>query len=303
MLAGRRQPVFGRALDVAFHKRFLRWMTILAVSPGFLKVVDGRVDHDAARVLRPNLFAGNSDEVRQLAQTKKHLDDGTLYAPVFHPLNQLLWQVLLPDHAEVGAVRVRIGEDDIGLEVAPVVSMDTARRAVEDLDFSYFGVRQDLGAVRLCGGSEGFSHGAHAAADESPGTLMAVYGAEYVVELHVGGARRAGAGVRADYTPGGERCFYLFGLEILVEDFCDAFLCQGAPVFFSLCAVEGLFDVCLARSWTVHERPHPADYAFPQHPVRIVGGGVFCGELRDLLLCLGFAEVEHDVPAIGERGE
>jgi hypothetical protein len=151
-------------------------------------------------VLGAYLLAGQRHKVRQLSERQQHLHNGALDAHPFHTLDQVVRQVFLPDHSEVGSVRVGVGENYACLEMAAVGEVDAPRGPVPDVYPGDLRVGQDLD-TRLSGrGGYGPGDGAHAAADKAPGALVPAGLAEDVVVLDVGGAGGAGAGVRPDHA-------------------------------------------------------------------------------------------------------
>ena len=77
------------------------------------------------------------------------------------------------------------------------------------------GVRADDGAARLGRARHGLRDGAHAADGVAPHPGFAVHLAEGVVQQHVGGAGREGAGVGADDAVEGQRALHHLALEPL----------------------------------------------------------------------------------------
>src|SRR5215210_218275 len=150
VLARRGEPFFGSALDVAVDEGSRGGLAPLALLPRLLQRVYRRVYDDAARVLGPDLFARQGRKIRQLTEGQKHFHHRALRAHRLDPLDQVDWQMLLADHAEVGALRVGVGEDHLGFQGTSVEEVDARCSTVLDLYLGDLGVGEDLG-TRLAG--------------------------------------------------------------------------------------------------------------------------------------------------------
>ncbi|GBD18693.1 hypothetical protein HRbin27_01191 [bacterium HR27] len=89
--------------------------------------------------------------------------------------------------------------------------------------------------------SQGFRDRPHAAAHETPGTLVTVQIAEEVVELHIGTAGRARAEVHPDDPTGAERCLDALALEKGVQYVGDAADEEGTEII----PADGTGEGCL----------------------------------------------------------
>ena len=153
----------------------------------------------------PDLFAWHGGEVWQLAHADQELDDRALDAHLLDAFDQIRGQMGCAHHLQVGAVRIGIRYDDRRVESAAVDQSDAGCRAIGKLDLGDLGRCLDIHAMVAAESGQRLGDRTHAAANEAPGSLMAVDRADQMMKLDIGSAWIAWSGIDADHATGGVR--------------------------------------------------------------------------------------------------
>ena len=140
----------------------------------------------------------NAVECRQAVQRDVQLARRAANLEVLRLLNHRWRQVAFIEALQEGALRVQVGNHQLGPVLGAVGKRHPGDAPALDDDAMHVGVADDLAAEGAQARGQRIGHRAHAAPGETPGADVAIDLAHVVVQQHVGGSRRVHPQGRAD---------------------------------------------------------------------------------------------------------
>ncbi len=198
MRARRRQRVVERRGDDHLDDRLAAPAVPARIVIGAIHVAEARRQDDAGGVMVRRRAARQRREARQLRQRDVHAERAGAAAPAPHAVEKIRIERAVRHHRRVEELGIDVGghRGGRGCCVRPRAPRRSA--ALLDQDLAHRHVGLDLDAVRRGGARHRLRDRAHAADRMAPDPFLAVHLAEGVVQQHVGGAGRIGAGIVAD---------------------------------------------------------------------------------------------------------
>ena len=195
----------------------------LGVEIRLLEIAQRRPDQNAGLMMRLQMRARRSGEVRQLAQRDIHAERGRTAAIARDPRLGIFVQRALRHEMLIQQFRIDVGHHHRRRNFATVCQHYAHRTPALDQHLRDFGIGVDANAARETFFRHRLGDRAHTADRMPPHPGLAVHFAEHVVQQHIGRTRRVRTGEIADHRIPAQRRFQRLALKPTVQQIARGF--------------------------------------------------------------------------------